>query len=72
VSRGRQKPLTDAETVRLGRRLVSRLGVEHVSYPDGEPFVVVQIWGTTDALPEQASAAIEEVIGPFDVVVVAD
>lgn len=72
VSRGRQEPLTDEETVSLGRRLVSRLGVQHVSYPHGEPFVVVHIWGTTDALPEHAAAAIEDVIGPFDVEVVPD
>ena len=68
MSRRRREPLTDAETVQLGRRLVRHLGVEHVSYPDPEPFVVVQIWGTHEALPEVAEAAIEKVIGPFDVV----
>ena len=72
VSRARQDPLTDAETVRLGRRLARLVGVEHVSYPDGTTSVVVQIWGAREPLPEEAAAAIEDVIGPFDVFVVED
>ena len=67
VSRSRQEPLTDAETVRLGRHLVRLLGVEHLSYPDGQRTAVVQIWGFRDSLPQDAVAAIEAVIGPFDV-----
>ena len=72
VAHARQAPLTEAETVRLGRRLVRLLGVEHVSYPDGTTSVVVQIWGAREPLPEEAAAAIEDVIGPFDVFVVED
>jgi hypothetical protein len=56
--------------VRLGRRLVSLLGVEHVSYPDDATSVVVQIWGAQEPLSEEAADAIEEVIGSFDVSVV--
>ena len=72
VSRARLDPLTDAETVRLGRRLVRLLGIEHVSYPDGTTSVVVQLWGASEPLPKEAAAAIEDVIGPFDVFVVED
>ena len=67
VSRGRQEPLTDAETVRLGRRLVALLGVEHVSYPDGHPTTVVEIWGAREPLRQEATDTIEAVIGPIDV-----
>jgi hypothetical protein len=56
VSRGRQDPLTDAETVRLARALLRLLGIEHVSYPDDTTSVVVQIWGTSTPLPEEISA----------------
>jgi hypothetical protein len=70
VSRGRRDPLTDAETVRLGRRLVRLLGVEHVSYPDDATPVVVQTWDAREPLSQEAAAAIEDVLGPFDVFVV--
>jgi hypothetical protein len=70
VSRGRRDPLTDAETVHLGRRLVRLLGIEHVTYPDDATRVVVQIWDALEPLSEEAAAAIEDVIGPFDVFVV--
>jgi hypothetical protein len=70
VSRGRHEPLTDAETVGLGRRLVSLLGVKHVSYPDDATPVVVQIWDAQEPLSEEAADAIADVIGPFDVSVV--
>jgi hypothetical protein len=70
VSRARHDPLTDAETVRLGRRLVGLLGVEHVSYPDDATCVEVVIWDAQGPLSNEAAAAIEAVIGPFDVSVV--
>lgn len=67
VSRDRQDRLTDEQTVRLGRCLVGLLGVDHVSYPDGEPTVVIQIWGYDGTLPPDAVTAIEAVIGSFEV-----
>lgn len=72
VSRGRREPLTNAETVRLGRRLASLLDVKHVSYPDGAPTVVVEIWGAREPLPHEATTVIEDVIGPFDASAVSD
>jgi hypothetical protein len=44
VSRERHDPITDAESVRLGHRLVRLLGVEHVSCPERASPVVVEIW----------------------------
>jgi hypothetical protein len=70
VSRVRHDPITDAESVRLGRRLVKLLGVEHVSYPEGTSPVVVLMWGAREPLPDEALVAIEDVIGPFDLLVV--
>jgi hypothetical protein len=70
VSRGRRHPLTDAETVHLGRRLALLLGVEHVSFSDDTTCVAVQIWGVSEPLSHEAAVAIEEVIGPFDISVV--
>ena len=58
--------------MRLGRRLVGLLGVDHVSYPDGHPTIVVEIWGAREPLPQEATDEIEAVIGPFDVSVMEE
>jgi hypothetical protein len=58
--------LTNDETVRLGRRLVGLLGISHVSYPDDTSHVEVEMWEATAPLSDAAVAAIEDVIGPFD------
>jgi hypothetical protein len=67
VSHGRTAPLTNAETVRLGRRLHKLLGVSHVSYPAETPTVVVEVWDFHGSLPAEAMSAIEALIGTFDV-----
>jgi hypothetical protein len=54
----------------LGRRLHELLNVDHVSYPDETPTVVVNIWGVGSAMSPQVQASIEAVIGPFDVALV--
>lgn len=72
VSRDRQDQLTNDGTVLLGRRICGLLGVEHLSYPDGTPTVVVEIWGFSASLPREAQSAIEAVIGTFDASVVED
>lgn len=66
VSANRHERLTNAETVRLGRRLHELLGVDHVSYPDDAPTVVVDIWDYAGALSPDAATSIEEVIGALD------
>lgn len=66
ISHSRHEPLTSAETVRLGRRLIKLLGSHHISYPTQTPTVVVQVWGFDGSLPPEAASSIEEVIGTFD------
>ena len=67
MSHSRQEPLTNAETVRLGRRLIKLLGSHHISYPNETPTVVVQVWNYHGSLPPEAARSIEEVIDTFDV-----
>lgn len=66
VSRARTEPLTNAETVRLGRRLVESGISQHVSYPDDTPTVVVEVWDFEGSLPTDLASAVEAVIGAFD------
>ena len=67
TSHSRREPLTNAETVRLGRRLYKLLGEHPISYPNETPTVVVQVWNFHGSLPPEAARSIEEVIGTFDV-----
>ncbi len=66
VSRTRTEPLTDAETVRLGRRFHESGTSSHVSFPDDTPTVVVTVWDFTGLLPVDLLSAVEGVIGPFE------
>ncbi|HEY8112532.1 MAG TPA: hypothetical protein VII16_06650 [Actinomycetes bacterium] len=66
VSRGRSQPLTDAETVWLGRILTRTLAVHQVSYPWDTPTVIVQLHDFAGPLPEGVVEKVAAVIGPFD------
>ena len=66
VSQARTEPLTNAETVRLGRRFVESGISRHVSYPDDTPTVVVEVWDFEGSLPADLARDVEAVIGAFD------
>jgi hypothetical protein len=62
TSLSRQHPLTESETVRLGRALVESSGRRHVWYPGG-PTAAVVIRDYTVELTAKAERVVREVLG---------
>ena len=57
--------LTDEETIRLGRVLVTLSPRSHVSYPDDGSTAVVIVHGCSDTLPETLAGGVRDVLGEF-------
>ena len=66
VSRARVDPLTNAETVRIGRVLTRTLPTSHISYPNDSPTVTVQVHGFSGDLSDEVAGKVAEIIGDFD------
>jgi len=71
IPRDRNRPISDAETVRLGRLLTCELSVRHVGYPDDPSGPVVVIKDHGSVLTPQLAEKVELIIGEFDQVVEA-
>lgn len=69
ASRLRRAPLSNAETVKIGRLLVEALPASHISYPDEPGTVTIVVHGFAGPLPEQVSTKLTEFIGAFDLTV---
>jgi hypothetical protein len=69
VPNTRTEPITNAETVRIGRWIHQSTGCATNYPPD---LVEVRVVGRTDPLPGALVEKIESVIGPFDQVPMPD
>lgn len=62
----RREPLTDAETVRLGRLLSHRLGLHQVAFPDAANASVLLRDCRPEDIPQGVSDDVAKVLGPFE------
>ena len=66
------EPLSDAETVRLGRLLTRELSVQHVGFPVDSSGIVIVIHSHDSVLAPELADKVERIIGKFDQVVEDD